>query len=90
MLPPSSNNRKSSMQLKLALMLVAALALASCAPQMALSGPNEALVQDRPEVMCAVDQPITWSAKDSDATIGQIKAHNRAWTTLCPIMKGPR
>jgi hypothetical protein len=32
---------------------------------------------------CAVGKPILWSARDSDATILQVKEHNAAGSVLC-------
>jgi len=30
-----------------------------------------------------VAKPIYWSARDTDATIAAVKAHNAAWAGLC-------
>jgi len=30
-----------------------------------------------------VAKPIYWSARDTDATIVAVKAHNAAWAALC-------
>jgi hypothetical protein len=32
---------------------------------------------------CTVAKPILWSAKDSDATIEQVKEHNAVGAVLC-------
>lgn len=32
---------------------------------------------------CTAFQPIRWSAKDTDETIRQVKAHNVAWKAVC-------
>lgn len=32
---------------------------------------------------CRVAEPITWSAKDTDRTIAQVKEHNAVGKSLC-------
>jgi hypothetical protein len=39
-------------------------------------------------VACAAFQPITWSSRDTDPTIRQVKAHNASFATLCPPPTG--
>lgn len=34
-------------------------------------------------VFCKADKLITWSQKDTDETIGQVKAHNSVHRALC-------
>ncbi len=33
--------------------------------------------------VCLVFLPVTWSRKDSQETIQQIRAHNAVWQSLC-------
>lgn len=35
-------------------------------------------------VYCEVEQPITWSSKDTDRTIAEVKSHNAVYKSLCP------
>lgn len=35
------------------------------------------------ETYCQVARPISWSTKDTDETIRQVKAHNAVYTKLC-------
>jgi hypothetical protein len=32
---------------------------------------------------CAIEKPITWSAKDTPKTVKQIDEHNARWVCLC-------
>ena len=38
---------------------------------------------DAARVACGAFSPIYWSAKDTAATLAQVKEHNAAWTALC-------
>jgi hypothetical protein len=33
--------------------------------------------------VCAIFKPISWSARDTDETIGAVKAHNAAHRRIC-------
>lgn len=35
-------------------------------------------------VYCEVERPISWSGKDTDLTIAQVKEHNSVYKSLCP------
>jgi len=37
----------------------------------------------RTDVSCEVFKVITWSDKDSKATLEQVFAHNKVWETIC-------
>lgn len=56
------------------------LVLTACATTTASVAPTEP--PPKPSA-CAVFSPIYWSAKDTDDTIKQAKAHNAAWKALC-------
>ncbi len=34
-------------------------------------------------VACAAFRPITWSARDTDQTIAEVKSHNAAYVAIC-------
>lgn len=42
---------------------------------------------DSVRVACQSFEPITWSAKDTDKTLAQIKEFNAAWVALCRTAK---
>lgn len=52
--------------------------LTSCAHRIVSSAPTSPA-----PTFCAVAKPILWSARDTDATIIAVKAHNAAWVSLC-------
>lgn len=35
------------------------------------------------ESFCAIAKPITWSTRDTDQTVREVKAHNAAGKALC-------
>ena len=35
------------------------------------------------DTFCRVARPISWSTKDTDATIREVKEHTAAWKRLC-------
>lgn len=35
-------------------------------------------------VYCEVEAPISWSTKDTDQTIAEVKEHNAVYKSLCP------
>ena len=56
------------------------LSLAACATTTGSGGPTEPAPR---ATFCAAAKPIYWSARDTDATIAAVKAHNAAWAGLC-------
>ena len=64
------------------------LLLISCASPMASSAP---MAPNPIDCQGALEKPITWSAKDTDATILAVKEHNAAWVAECGggIASGP-
>lgn len=58
--------------MRLPIAFLAMLLLAGCAT-------NRAPVN----TFCLVAKPITWSAKDSDGTIAEVKSHNAVGKELC-------
>lgn len=63
-------------ELRLALTLIAAtLTLGSCA---SLTGGDET---DR--ALCTQFRPISWSTRDTDQTIREVKAHNAVGVAVC-------
>jgi hypothetical protein len=38
-------------------------------------------------VACGAFEPISWSAKDTNDTIRQVKEHNAAWRAVCSARK---
>lgn len=65
----------SACRQRVALLCVLAPILASCA--------GLTTSRDRIEPACVALAPILWSARDTDETLRQIKAHNAAWVALC-------
>ncbi len=71
-------HRKKRAMLGLVLMLT----LPNCAGMMDLNDP----LTDLPSQMtCGIFQPVTWSERDTDTTILQIKQHNAAWRAVCDL-----
>lgn len=78
-------------QSKLLILLLLILPLMSCVNQM-VSSDNEFL-EELPSAMaqelsgkmaaCLLFEPITWSAKDTDQTISEVKRHNQKLVTYC-------
>lgn len=51
-----------------------------------LTGCATTTVSNAPSVLCAPSgalKPITWSDRDTDDTIAQIKEHNAVWKAVC-------
>lgn len=61
---------------KLLLLGLMSLGLMSCAMTTGTGGTDPEAV--RPTAVCLVWQPISWSANDTDQTIREAKANNRA------------
>jgi len=53
--------------------IVGISALAGCVPNMTAA-----------YVYCDVEKPISWSTKDTDQTIRDVKEHNAVYKSLCP------
>lgn len=61
------------------------LTLAACATTTGLNDNKApAIAENKPLIACAVYQPISWSEKDTNITLIQIKEHNAVWSRLCP------
>ena len=56
--------------------------LASCASPTPLSAPTSAPTS-APSEFCAIAKAITWSPKDTDQTILQVKEYNAVGVKLC-------
>lgn len=56
--------------------LVLATALSGCSTLMAF-------VETKPKTECLVFQPISWSKKDTEQTVREIKEHNAVFMALC-------
>jgi hypothetical protein len=55
-------------------LLLMSLTVAGCATTMGSGGTK---------VACTSFQPISWSKKDTDVTIRDVKQHNAAWKAVC-------
>jgi hypothetical protein len=56
----------------------ASLLLTGCVTTMGTGGTEPPPEAPRPGAVCAVWLPISWSASDTDQTIREVKANNRA------------
>jgi hypothetical protein len=66
------------------LMLPAAILLASCATTTDGGGTDAAAMEPIAHAtFCSVAKPITWSSKDTETTVAEIKAHNAVGKALC-------
>jgi len=68
---------------RLALLLSVTLPLAACTGMTASGGTELPPEVDPVKVACEVFRPITWSLRDTEDTIREVKAHNAAWKALC-------
>lgn len=66
--------------LRASMLLFAMLILSACGHLMA-SGATEPV--RGAETFCAIAQPITWSSRDTDETIREVKSHNATGVALC-------
>lgn len=74
--------QRSRKRMMLALASVTASGLlAGCATLTTAFGATEAI--DTKEVACAAFKPITWSTRDTDETIAEVREHNAAYAELC-------
>ncbi len=48
--------------------------VAGCATSPLVGGPN---------TFCKIAEPITWSSRDTDETIGEVKSHNAVGKAIC-------
>ena len=68
---------------RLALLLSVTLPLAACESLTATGGTDLPPEVDPVKVACEAFGPISWSYRDTDETIREVKAHNAAWEALC-------
>ena len=68
---------------QLALLLSVTLPLAACGTLTASGGTDLPPEVDPVKVACEVFRPISWSLRDTDGTIAEVKAHNSAWKSIC-------
>jgi hypothetical protein len=59
-------------------LIVVTLTLSGCATTTGISATSAVT-----SVACRSFQPITWSSRDTDETILEVKAHNAVWSELC-------
>lgn len=75
---------RSRMRKRLAMLLLFAMpTLTACETLTASGGTDLPPEVDPAKVACAVFGPISWSLRDTDGTIREVKAHNAAWRALC-------
>lgn len=67
--------------LRASMLLCAMLTLTSC-EHLTGSGETETPIAGA-DTFCRVAQPITWSSRDTDETIREVKAHNAVGVRLC-------
>lgn len=75
-------SRQSRRRLALAMTLSLAWLATACVPVT-----TRAVVTD---TSCMVFRPITWSGRDTDETIRQVRSHNAAFDAACPPRPLPR
>ncbi len=64
--------------------------LTGCATTRDSSATNApAGLADVKSVACGAFQPITWSSRDTDPTIRQVKLHNVSYASLCGTPGSP-
>lgn len=71
----------SELMLPVGLLMSATLILTACVKTTGTGGIDLNVAAAR--VTCEALRPISWSTKDTDETIREIKSHNAAWTELC-------
>ena len=69
--------QSAGMALRLATMLALATLATGCAKTTA------GVATETGRALCDVFRPIAWSARDTDETIGAVKAHNAAGARVC-------
>lgn len=68
---------------RLALLLSVTLPLAACTSLTASGGTDLPPEVDPVKVACEVFGPISWSLRDTERTIAEVKSHNAAWKAIC-------
>lgn len=68
---------------RLALLLSVTLPLAACTSLTATGGTDLPPEVDPVKVACEAFGPISWSYRDTDETIREVKSHNASWKELC-------
>lgn len=66
--------------LRASMLLCVMLTLSACAKTMGSAVTEPTVGAD---TFCRVAKPITWSARDTDETIREVKSHNEVWKRLC-------
>lgn len=69
--------QSAGMALRLATTLALAMLASGCATTTA------GVATETGRALCDVFRPIAWSARDTDETIGAVKAHNAAGARVC-------
>lgn len=72
---------QSLKMLALACVMLLLPTLGSCATLTSLFETTDEV--DVNAVACRAFRPITWSPRDTDATLAQVREHNAAWRALC-------
>lgn len=70
----------AKLTLRASMLLFAMLTLSACG-HLTDSGATEPV--RGAETFCAISQPITWSGRDTDQTIREVKSHNATGIALC-------
>lgn len=65
------------------LLLLATPILTACGSLTATGGTDLPPEVDPVKVACEAFGPISWSYRDTDQTIREVKAHNASWKELC-------
>lgn len=68
---------------RLAMLLSVMLPLAACGTLTASGGTDLPPEVDPVKVACEAFGPISWSSRDTDQTIREVKAHNAAYAAVC-------
>jgi hypothetical protein len=64
--------------------MILIVGLTACAPTTDFGATDSAnTVANAKRVACDAFEPITWSSKDTDATIRTVKGHNATYLALC-------
>jgi uncharacterized lipoprotein YajG len=77
--------RELEKPMKLVTLLSMTVLLVGCATTMGIGGINANPEAANPTAVCHVWKPVSWSSKDTDQTITEVKANNaarKAWG--CP------
>lgn len=65
------------------LLMNATLILSACVTMTGTDETKQVIHDAALAVACKSFVPISWSTKDTDQTIREVKAHNGVWDTLC-------